>query len=46
MLWEDEDILIIDKPADMAVHGRSERGEATVGSAVAAYLAPPRPSTP
>lgn len=38
VLWEDEDILIIDKPADMAVHGRSERGEPTVGSAVAAYL--------
>ncbi len=38
VLWEDEDILIIDKPGDMAVHGRSERGEPTVGSAVAAYL--------
>ena len=25
VLWEDEDILIINKPADMAVHGRSEQ---------------------
>ena len=46
VLWEDEDILMIDKPADMAVHGRSERGEATVGSAVAAYLGTAAPFHP
>ena len=46
VLWEDEDILIIDKPADMAVHGRSEHGEPTVGSAVAAYLGTAAPFHP
>lgn len=46
VLWEDEDILIIDKPADMAVHGRSDKGEATVGSAVAAYLGTAAPFHP
>lgn len=46
VLWEDEDILIINKPADMAVHGRSERGEPTVGSAVAAYLGTAAPFHP
>lgn len=46
VLWEDEDILIIDKPGDMAVHGRSERGEPTVGSAVAAYLGSAAPFHP
>lgn len=46
LLWEDEDILIIDKPADMAVHGRSEHGEPTVGSAVAAYLGTVAPFHP
>ena len=38
VVWEDDDILIINKPAGMAVHGRSERGEPTVGSMVSAYL--------
>lgn len=46
VLWEDEDILIINKPADMAVHGRSEHGEPTVGSAVAAYLGTAAPFHP
>lgn len=46
VLWEDEDILIIDKPADMAVHGRSDKGEPTVGSAVAAYLGTAAPFHP
>lgn len=46
ILWEDEDILILDKPADMAVHGRSDKGEPTVGSAVAAYLGTAAPFHP
>lgn len=40
ILYEDEDILILDKPAGIAVHGRSERGDATLGNALAAYLGP------
>lgn len=44
--WEDEDILIINKPAGMAVHGKSDKGEPTVGSAVAAYLGTNTPFHP
>lgn len=46
LLWEDEDLLIINKPAGMAVHGRSDRGEPTVGAAVAAYLGTNAPFHP
>ena len=46
VLWEDEDLLIINKPAGMAVHGRSERGEPTVGALVAAYLGTGAPFHP
>ncbi len=38
VLYEDEDLLIINKSGDMAVHGRSERGDPTVAAAAAAYL--------
>ena len=37
ILYEDEDLLIIDKPAGMLVHG-SASGAPTLGNAVAAYL--------
>lgn len=46
VLWEDEDLLIIDKPADIAVHGRSDRGEPTVGNLVAAHLGADTPFHP
>ena len=44
--WEDEDLIIINKPAGMAVHGRSERHEPTVGAMVAAYLGTNAPFHP
>lgn len=46
VVWEDDDVIIINKPAGMAVHGRSERGEPTVGSMVAAYLGTNAPFHP
>ena len=46
ILYEDEDLLIIDKPAGIAVHGRSERGEPTIGAAVARYLGTAAPFHP
>lgn len=36
ILFEDEDIIILNKPAGLAVHGRSEKGDATLGAALAA----------
>ncbi len=38
ILYEDEDLLILNKPAGVAVHGRSERGDLTVGAMMSAYL--------
>ena len=35
--YEDEDLLVLDKPAGMATHGRSERGDVTAAAALAAY---------
>lgn len=35
VLYEDEDLLIVNKPAGLAVHGRSEKGDPTLGSALA-----------
>ena len=46
VVWEDEDILVINKPAGVAVHGRSDRGEPTVGSMAAAYLGTAAPFHP
>lgn len=38
ILFEDEDLLVLDKPAGMAVHGKTDRGEATVANALAYHL--------
>ena len=46
ILYEDEDLLIINTPAGIAVHGRSERGEPTIGAAVARYLGTAAPFHP
>lgn len=37
IVYEDEDILVMDKPAGMATHGRALRGDATAANALAAY---------
>lgn len=46
ILWEDEDIIIINKSAGMASHGASERGEATVMNALAHHLGTDAPFHP
>lgn len=38
ILFEDADLLVLDKPAGMAVHGKTDRGEATVANALAHHL--------
>ena len=38
ILYEDEDLLVVNKPAGMATHGRAERGDATVASIAAASI--------
>lgn len=38
IVFEDEDILIVDKAPGMACHGKSDRGEPTLGNALAFYL--------
>ncbi|MEA5059142.1 MAG: RluA family pseudouridine synthase [Candidatus Pelethousia sp.] len=41
ILWEDEDILILNKPAGLAVHASTRNpGELTLENALAAYLPP------
>lgn len=40
IVFEDEDILILDKAPGMACHGKSERGEPTLGSALVCHLGP------
>ena len=40
ILYEDADLLALNKPAGMAVHGGYDRGEPTVANALAAYLGP------
>lgn len=35
--YEDEDLLVLDKPAGMATHGKAEKGDITVANALAAY---------
>jgi len=35
--YEDEDLLVLDKPAHMATHGRALRGDITAANALAAY---------
>ncbi|NCB50357.1 MAG: RluA family pseudouridine synthase [Clostridia bacterium] len=46
ILYEDEDLLVINKPAGMATHGGAKRGEATVANAIAAYLGTENPFHP
>lgn len=36
IVYEDDDLLVVDKPAGIATHGRAERGDATVAAALAA----------
>lgn len=38
ILYEDEDLLLLDKPAGMAVHGAAGRGDPTLADALAAHL--------
>lgn len=35
ILYEDGDLLIVNKPAGLAVHGKNEKGDVTLGSALA-----------
>lgn len=44
--YEDDDLLILNKPGDMAAYGRAGRGEATVANALAAYLGTEAPFHP
>lgn len=37
IVYEDEDLLVLDKAAGMATHGRALRGDATVANALAAH---------
>ena len=37
IVYEDEDVLVLDKPADMATHGKSLKGDVTAANALAAY---------
>ena len=40
ILYQDADLLALNKPAGMAVHGGYDRGDPTVANALAAYLGP------
>lgn len=44
--YEDEDLLVLEKPAGMATHGKAERGDATVAAALAALYGTDRPFHP
>ena len=46
VLYEDEDLLVIDKPAGMATHGKALRGDVTVAAALAARYGTDRPFHP
>lgn len=46
ILYEDEDLLVVDKPAGMATHGKALRGDATVAAALAALYGTDRPFHP
>ena len=43
VLYEDEDLLAVDKPAGMATHGKALRGDATVAAALAAIYGTAQP---
>jgi 23S rRNA pseudouridine1911/1915/1917 synthase len=44
--YEDDDLLILNKPGDMAAYGRAQRGERTAANALAAYLGTEAPFHP
>ena len=44
--YEDEDLLVIDKPAGLATHGKALRGDATVAAALAAVYGTDQPFHP
>lgn len=46
IVYEDEDLLVIDKPAGLAVHPTQDPDEATLEHALAAYLRPGETSHP
>ena len=46
VLYEDEDLLVIDKPAGMATHGQALRGDVTVAAALAAIYGTAQPFHP
>ena len=46
VLYEDEDLLVIDKPAGMATHGKALRGDVTVAAALAARYGAGQPFHP
>ena len=46
VLYEDEDIIIINKEAGIAVHGAPQHGKATLADAFAAYWGAERPFRP
>ena len=41
--YEDEDLIVVDKPAGMATHGKALRGDVTVAAALAAVYGADRP---
>ena len=43
VVYEDEDLLVVDKPAGMATHGKALRGDVTVAAALAARCGTDRP---
>ena len=46
ILFEDEDLLILNKSAGMATHGKTEKGECTVANMLSAYLGTAYPFHP
>ena len=46
ILYEDEDLLVVDKPAGMATHGKALRGDVTVAAALAAVYGTAQPFHP
>lgn len=46
ILFEDDDLLILNKSAGMATHGRAEKGEPTVANMLSAYLGTAYPFHP
>ncbi len=43
IVYEDEDLLVADKPAGIATHGKAQRGDATVAAALAAVYGTRQP---